>query len=167
MPCYNYGLSTRWLQALHTLPVVAMLARCCSILRLNNMSGLQSIKGLPKLTEGLNPATWMLQISTPGIAQAAVNKHLDFACCIWLCELPDPFCLCLSRPVGGLGQLSPSRQTRCALCILHLHVPAELPFHQLLRSVLRPGLLQAWSAASGPILQTSLVGARCTSTMSS
>ena len=28
---------------------------------------LQGIKGVPALEEGLNPATWMLQVSTPGM----------------------------------------------------------------------------------------------------
>jgi len=28
---------------------------------------LQGLPGVPKLKEGLNPATWMLQISTPGM----------------------------------------------------------------------------------------------------
>ena len=30
----------------------------------------QAIQGVPKLTSGLNPATWMLQISTPGVPAA-------------------------------------------------------------------------------------------------
>ena len=35
---------------------------------------LQSIQGVPRLTEGLNPATWMLQVSTPGMeANIGVN----------------------------------------------------------------------------------------------
>ena len=34
----------------------------------------QSIQGVPRLTEGLNPATWMLQVSTPGMeANIGVN----------------------------------------------------------------------------------------------
>ena len=28
---------------------------------------MQGIKGVPPLEEGLNPATWMLQVSTPGM----------------------------------------------------------------------------------------------------
>ena len=36
----------------------------------------QSIEGVPPLAEGLNPATWMLQISTPGMES---NLGLDFA----------------------------------------------------------------------------------------
>jgi len=35
---------------------------------------LQAINGVPRLTEGLNPATWMLQVSTPGMeANIGVN----------------------------------------------------------------------------------------------
>ena len=35
---------------------------------------LQAITGVPRLTEGLNPATWMLQVSTPGMeANIGVN----------------------------------------------------------------------------------------------
>lgn len=35
----------------------------------------QNIPGVPKLEEGLNPATWMLQISTPGME---ANLNTDF-----------------------------------------------------------------------------------------
>jgi hypothetical protein len=35
----------------------------------------QAIEGVPKLDEGLNPATWMLQISTPGME---ANLGTDF-----------------------------------------------------------------------------------------
>lgn len=35
----------------------------------------QNISGVPKLEEGLNPATWMLQISTPGME---ANLNTDF-----------------------------------------------------------------------------------------
>ena len=36
--------------------------------------GVQAINGVPRLTEGLNPATWMLQVSTPGMeANIGVN----------------------------------------------------------------------------------------------
>ena len=28
---------------------------------------MQGIRGVPPLEEGLNPATWMLQVSTPGM----------------------------------------------------------------------------------------------------
>lgn len=35
----------------------------------------QNIPGVPKLEEGLNPATWMLQISTPGME---ANLGTDF-----------------------------------------------------------------------------------------
>ena len=37
---------------------------------------LQQIEGVPKLTEGLNPATWVLQISTPGMERGI---GVDFA----------------------------------------------------------------------------------------
>ena len=37
---------------------------------------LQGLPGVPKLKEGLNPATWMLQISTPGMEKSV---GLDFA----------------------------------------------------------------------------------------
>ena len=37
---------------------------------------LQGVSGVPKLAEGLNPATWMLQISTPGME---ANLGTDFA----------------------------------------------------------------------------------------
>ena len=36
----------------------------------------QAINGVPRLTEGLNPATWMLQVSTPGME---ANIGVDFA----------------------------------------------------------------------------------------
>lgn len=36
---------------------------------------LQAIQGVPKLEDGLNPATWMLQISTPGMES---NLGVDF-----------------------------------------------------------------------------------------
>ena len=36
----------------------------------------QAIPGVPKLREGLNPATWMLQISTPGMERMI---GVDFA----------------------------------------------------------------------------------------
>ena len=36
----------------------------------------QDIEGVPKLTEGLNPATWVLQISTPGMERGI---GVDFA----------------------------------------------------------------------------------------
>lgn len=36
---------------------------------------MQAIPGVPKLEEGLNPATWMLQISTPGMES---NLGVDF-----------------------------------------------------------------------------------------
>ena len=42
---------------------------CCDLLFF-----MQAIEGVPRLTEGLNPATWMLQVSTPGMeANIGVN----------------------------------------------------------------------------------------------
>lgn len=42
--------------------------------RFAKKSDLQAIEGVPRLTEGLNPATWMLQVSTPGMeANIGVN----------------------------------------------------------------------------------------------
>ena len=46
---------------------------------------MQGIKGVPPLKEGLNPATWMLEVSTPGAEQrtgvdfAEIYKNSDFA----------------------------------------------------------------------------------------
>ena len=45
----------------------------------------QGIKGVPPIKEGLNPATWMLEVSTPGAEQrtgvdfAEVYKGSEFA----------------------------------------------------------------------------------------
>lgn len=45
----------------------------------------QAIKGVPKIEDGINPATWMLEVSTPGAEQrtgadfAASYKSSDFA----------------------------------------------------------------------------------------
>lgn len=36
----------------------------------------QAINGVPRLGEGINPATWMLEISTPGFEKKA---GIDFA----------------------------------------------------------------------------------------
>ena len=46
---------------------------------------MQGIKGVPPIKEGLNPATWMLEVSTPGAEQrtgvdfAEVYKGSEFA----------------------------------------------------------------------------------------
>lgn len=37
---------------------------------------LQAIKGVPRIEEGINPATWMLEVSTPG---AEARTSADFA----------------------------------------------------------------------------------------
>ncbi len=37
---------------------------------------MQAIEGVPRLSEGLNPATWMLQISTPGMER---SMGVDYA----------------------------------------------------------------------------------------
>ena len=47
----------------------------------------QAIKGVPKIEEGINPATWMLEVSTPGAEArtgadfAASYKDSEFARC--------------------------------------------------------------------------------------
>ena len=41
-----------------------------------SIDNLQALPGVPKLKEGLNPATWMLQISTPGMEKSI---GIDFA----------------------------------------------------------------------------------------
>lgn len=53
---------------------------------------LQGIPNVPKLTEGLNPATWMLQVSTPGM-EASIGT--DFAqnyrdSDLYKCARPSP-----------------------------------------------------------------------------
>ncbi len=30
-------------------------------------SGMQGVDGVPRIEEGLNPATWMLEVTTPGM----------------------------------------------------------------------------------------------------
>lgn len=40
------------------------------------MRVVQAIDGVPQLTEGLNPATWMLQVSTAGME---ANIGINFA----------------------------------------------------------------------------------------
>lgn len=54
---------------------LAVGARCCLMpVHVIRTSVLQAINGVPRLTEGLNPATWMLQVSTPGMeANIGVN----------------------------------------------------------------------------------------------
>ena len=58
------------------------------------VDGLQNIKGVPPLKEGLNPATWMLEVSTPGAEQrtgtnfAEIYKDSDFARQVCLLSLP-------------------------------------------------------------------------------
>ena len=37
---------------------------------------MQAVPGVPKITEGYNPATWMLEVSSP-LAEARLN--VDFA----------------------------------------------------------------------------------------
>ena len=59
----------------------------------------QALPGVPKLREGVNPATWMLEISTPAAEQ---RLNLDFAeayrnsklyRCVVHCVVPvQPFC---------------------------------------------------------------------------
>ena len=45
--------------------------------RLNrSLDTFQEVPGVPDLQEGLNPATWMLQISSPGME---ASLELDFA----------------------------------------------------------------------------------------
>ena len=53
------------LKGVPVLPVLLLQPAPC---------GVQAINGVPRLTEGLNPATWMLQVSTPGMeANIGVN----------------------------------------------------------------------------------------------
>ena len=85
-----YGLAL-----LHTLhPDLAAALGICSLYRVSlfpkpilqsQNRALQGIKGVPPLKEGLNPATWMLEVSTPGAEQrtgvdfAEIYKDSDFA----------------------------------------------------------------------------------------
>ncbi len=62
---------------------------------------MQAIPGVPKLAEGLNPATWMLQISTPGMEAtlgcdfAEIYQNSKLFQCVPACRdalpLPSPY----------------------------------------------------------------------------
>lgn len=81
IPCnFRYGTySTQHWIVLHTtiklpLPSCQVRSNPCYLVLLGTKRALffQSIPGVPKLKKGHNPATWMLEISTP-----AVEAQLD------------------------------------------------------------------------------------------
>lgn len=75
---------------------------------------LQAIPNVPRLTEGLNPATWMLQVSTPGMESAIGADFAEIyrSSELYKCATPPLHLLFLTFIVGVwtvLAALTPCR----------------------------------------------------------